>query len=209
MGLSRWQQVVGALAVGALVATVALVARPELAAALPSGPALVEAAANIDATILGALAAGGLGLLLLLLVGFTRSAGTTDADDRFARLRERPPEAVTADEATRTGARFDRALDRAERGERKGIEETRDRLATLAARVHAAETDASVTAGREAVAAGEWTDDRTAAAFLGGPELTYSVWARLRLWLDPETERRRRVAATLTAVRERVGGGVP
>ncbi|MFC7234558.1 DUF7269 family protein [Halosegnis marinus] len=207
MALSRWQQVVGGLVVAALAGTVVLVARPELAAALPTGSELVEAAATLDPTTVGVGAAVALGALLALLVAFTRSAATDD--DRFDRLRERPPEAVTADEATRTGSGFDEDLDRAERGVERGIEATRDRLAELAARVHAAETGDPVPAAREAVTAGAWTDDRTAAAFLGGPELTYSVVARLRLWLDPETERRRRVAATVAAVRERADGGAP
>jgi hypothetical protein len=58
---------------------------------------------------------------------------------------------------------------------------------------------------REAVAAGTWTDDPVAAAFLageGGP--VPSLRARARLWLLPERERERRVERALRAI-EREG----
>jgi len=56
-------------------------------------------------------------------------------------------------------------------------------------------------AADRAVATGGWTDDRTAAAFLageGGPVPT--LGSRLRLWLDPESERERRIRRTVAAL---------
>lgn len=56
-------------------------------------------------------------------------------------------------------------------------------------------------AARAAVESGEWTDDRLAAAFLGGPEAPgVSLWQRAYAWLYPARAFQRRVERVVDVV---------
>jgi len=135
-----------------------------------------------------------------------RITGDRSASVRFDRTLVDPPESVSAADGTLVGGAFDAAIERAIEGDERALERVRDRLQRLAvARVTresgARDGTASADAVRRAVAIGTWTDNRTAAAFCAdarGP--TASLGSRLRLWLDPETERERRVRQTVAAI---------
>jgi hypothetical protein len=155
-------------------------------------------------------------LVASLVVGLFVSAATWRASgagnnerDTFDEATAGPPEDVTTDAQRLTAADLEAAVEAAIDGDDAAAEQVRERLQETATRAHAHETGVAVKRAREQVRAGEWTDDRLAAAVLadeGGP--THSLWSRLRLWLDPESERERRLHR---AVRETtaLGGGEP
>jgi len=170
------------------------------------------------ATLVRTLSDVGLSKLLLggcVTVGFAvvrlawRSPGGDESGDRagedpataFDRLLDAPPEAVTVETARPTAAALDATVDRAVAGDAAALAEVSDRLAGVAADRLVRYRGYAPPAAADAVAAGTWTDDRVAAAFLSeshGP--IHSFGSRLRLWLDPETERRRRLDRTVGAV---------
>lgn len=122
-----------------------------------------------------------------------------DAQRRFEAVRERPPEAVTAERQTLTAADVDGELENAVSGAEDELLEVRETLRTLVAQEN--ENDRG-----ETIEDGSWTADPVAAAFLAGPAgPTMPISSRLRLWLAPERERRRRIERTLTAIEERAG----
>lgn len=126
-----------------------------------------------------------------------------DAATRFRATASEPPEAVTADRRPLTGARLDAELDRALAGDGRDVAAVRSTLADLAVDAYADAARVSTARARDDVRAGRWTTDPVAAAFLaaeGGP--TPSLAARMRLWLTPTAERRRRVERTLAAVQD-------
>jgi hypothetical protein len=146
--------------------------------------------ALVAAVVLGVLTA----VLALLRDG--------DADDApFDTLRERPPAAVTAGSQARAGGGFDGRLARAAERGGGSMDDVRTRLREVAAESHAAATGLDAETARAHIETGEWTDDRTARAFLAsGRDVTPSVTSRVRLWLDPPTERRRRVRVTVDEI---------
>ena len=151
-----------------------------------------------DAGSVALVAAVVLGFLLGVLGLFPDG----DADDApFDALRERPPEAVTAGAQARAGGGFDGRLARAAERGGGSMDDVRTRLREVAAESHAAATGLDAETARARIEAGEWTDDRTARAFLAsGRDVTPSLTSRIRLWLDPPTERRRRVRATVDEI---------
>ncbi|MDS0221742.1 hypothetical protein NDI54_10335 [Haloarcula sp. S1AR25-5A] len=116
-----------------------------------------------------------------------------------------PPEAVTATESQLVAADIDAAIDDAVAGDDAAMDTVTERLATAATTAYAIGAGVSREAAGQAVRAGTWTDDGVAAALLA-PDEPQSLLARLRLWLDPESERRRRIRRTVDAI-ERVSGG--
>lgn len=116
-----------------------------------------------------------------------------------------PPEAVTATESRLVAADIDAAIDDAVAGDDAAMDAVTERLAAAATTAYAVGSSTSQASARQAVRAGTWTDDAVAAALLS-PTEPQSLLARLRLWLDPESERRRRIRRTVGAI-ERVSGG--
>lgn len=200
MALRHWQRVFGVVTLVLTCAALALTLAPSLVDTRPSLVAVVETLARIEADVFGLLAGAALAALLGVLV-VVSSSPSTDSTDRFTELRTHPPEAVTVTEATQLGADVDARVDRAVRGQ-TSMDPIRRRLIDLASDVHAARTDLDPAAAREAVRTGTWTTDRTAAAFLATDGPPHSLWSRLRLWLDPDTERRRRIDTTVAAIRD-------
>ena len=193
---------------GVFRGTVALVALALLAlAALPAflpGTAdlppvrSVGAFAGEDAgtvALVAALTLVGLAGLLALLPSSAPDEGP------FETLRERPPEAVTAAAWSRAGGEFDASLGRAAGRGGESMEEIRSRLRSVATACEAAAAGLDEAAARERVESGAWTENPTARAFLAsGRDVTPSVISRIRLWLDPPTERRRRVRVTVEEI---------
>lgn len=106
------------------------------------------------------------------------------------------------------GTGFERAVSAAGEGAgdpRDAGRPVRERLRATATAVLARRTDASPADARAAVAAGEWTDDRVAAAFLGGGSApAYELTERIRGWIRPGPTFRNRVERTVAAI-EAVG----
>lgn len=86
--------------------------------------------------------------------------------------------------------------------------EVRNRLRETARCVLAETTDMSPEAAARAVSAGSWTDDRRAAAFLGGPDATDPpIQMQLRDWASGEGFDRKVEAATAEIRRLQRGAG--
>lgn len=132
----------------------------------------------------------------------SESVSGAEAETAFERALGDSPEMVTDDRRQVAAADLDTDLTRAvvDGGDR--FAEVRQSLFQTAVTVYAEyERVDPETRSYSAVASGEWTDDRTAAVFLAeadGP--TPTLLARVRLWLTPERERRRRVDRTLEAI---------
>lgn len=152
-----------------------------------------------------------LALAAVLLAGsawFVRRRSDGEPD-RFDALREAPPEGVAAPAAIRVGGRFDRLVADAVAAERDGdADAVVDRLRDTAVGLYGDVTGVDRAVARRRVESGEWTDDPLAAAFLS-PATTMPLPARVRAWLDPERERRRRVDAAIAALFDLRDGSVP
>jgi len=172
---------------GVLAAAVAAGVVVGLAPASALGPA-----SSVDATV----GTGLLGLGLLAYAFHRRRSGDETPDDPL--LADAEPAARDA-----PGERVDAALarvvaDSSGRASTDARAVVRERVRLTAERAYAQGAGADDADAAEAVAAGEWTDDRVAAAFLGderAPRLP--LRERLRGWLHPGRafERRARRAA--------------
>lgn len=190
MALSRLQQLFGGLFVLLTVAVGAATLAPEAALQFPPARRAIDAAANVDPKLLGVGVSVGLGLVLAAILLFT--SPPTDEDPTFDRYREAPPEIATVERHDRVGAGFDTTLDRLDDEPAR----LRERLRPVAVDHVRAASDGDP---EQAVATGTWTDNRPAAVFLGS-DVSPTLFERLRRWLDPETEYRRRVEATVAAI---------
>jgi hypothetical protein len=120
---------------------------------------------------------------------------------------DRPPERAPRDDRV-VGADVDRVLARRVAAGRAG--DVRDAGRELRRSLRGLAVEAMVHEGldreaaRGAVRRGDWTDDRAAAAFLGGagaPSLP--LRDRVRGWLDPDREFERRLDRTVAAIDRR------
>lgn len=119
---------------------------------------------------------------------------------RFESTDDRP-ETVNAADRTRTGESLDERITAACAGDDEALQAVRSNLADTAVSAHARTADRTPEAAHRAVESGAWTDDPIAAAFLAddsGPN--FSLFARLRAWVDSSAERRRRIERTVEAV---------
>jgi len=160
--------------------------------------AIVEVAQAVDVTlvlVLGGIALGLYGLLGAGLAGPDDASGTT-----FDAAVDSPPESVTAPDSTLVGAATDAGFADAVAGDEDAMSSLVDRLRTTAAETYALATDSDPGAATQAIAAGTWTDDDVATALLA-PDTPQPLLARLRLWLDAESERERRVRRTIAEIR--------
>ncbi|AAV47776.1 unknown [Haloarcula marismortui ATCC 43049] len=115
------------------------------------------------------------------------------------------PEDVTATESRLFAADIDAAIDDAVAGDDAAMDTVTERLTAAATTAYAIGAGVSQASAQQAVRAGTWTDDAVAAAMLS-PTEPQSLLARLRLWLDPESERRRRIRRTVDAIAQVSGG---
>ncbi|WP_336337495.1 DUF7269 family protein [Haloarcula brevis] len=191
--------VFGTVGLLATAVAVALVVAPAVVG--ESLVAVLGSVAPTTALLAGSLVVG----LCAALAGWLGGRGTDGAASAFDVAGDSPPEAVTATEGRLVAADVDAAIDDAVAGDDAAMDAVTERLTAAAATAHAIGAGVSQEAARRAVRAGTWTDDAVAAALLA-PEEPQSLVARLRLWLDPESERRRRIRRTVDAI-ERVSGG--
>lgn len=188
---------------GALVTlvAVAVLLDPGLADALPGVADLLES--QDTETLL--LALGAVVASYAVWTARTSSSERRPTDGpsaRFDRVGD-PPEVATAAERTRTGESFDARVEAACAGDDEALRAVRATLAEAATSARERGNDQLSRRPRRAVETGAWTDDDLAASFLAGEEgPNFSLVARIREWLDPEAERRRRVERTVEAVRQ-------
>jgi len=198
---------------GGVVTLLSLLAvfAPSLLLSIPAMAGWIDALAAAHLRVLLAVCSLALALVVLWLARSARSEHVLATDEvaerRMAAVRRSPPETVGVEQRTLTGAFLDARVGRAVAGDDESLRTVRSRLSDVAAAVLVADAEYDRASAERAVATGEWTDDPTAAAFLAvesdGP--VASLLARLRLWLDPESERERRVRRTVTAI-ERLRG---
>lgn len=150
-----------------------------------------------------------------LLVGNWTDAPTSDDGDGFAGASPSGVSIGRSPDRASGPAGIDSQIERAVAGDRQAIEAVRERLRALVRdRYRDVQAD-----GTEALRSGGWTRDDVAGRFLAVEDTSPEPWSdRLRLWLDPVGERRRRIARTVAAiesiavegggnVRETVAGG--
>lgn len=186
-----------------LAAGVAAVA---LAAALWFAPGIVPLPvrvllATVASVVPADLAIWGLagGAALYALV---RAVSGRSAPAAAPEFLDRDPE-VPARETPPVGAGFDRTVSAtAPREDLDAADDpVRERLRATAIAALARRTDLPETAAREAVATGGWTDDRVAAAFIGGSDAPSApVGERVRGWIRPGATFQRRVDRTVEAI---------
>lgn len=176
--------------VGTVVAAVLVVAPDTVAGALPTLRSVSELVRPVWVGALVALSA----LLAAWVVGRPSRDGTT-----FDSAVSTPPETVSAPETPLAGAALDATVDGAVAEGEAAMATVVERLRATAVTAYALEAEVPREASRRAVTAGAWTDDDVAAALLA-PDLPQPLLARLRLWLDPESERERRIRRAVAAV---------
>ncbi|MCD2201015.1 hypothetical protein LPA44_14095 [Halobacterium sp. KA-4] len=171
---------------------------PDAATHLPGLPLVETTLQDADPNLL--LTGVGGALILYALLG-AWAGGTTPtrnpaSTSRYANAQELPPERVIDDDRTSVNDIVDTELDATELTEAE---------ATAARHLLRDTTQAMVATTSETpedvLAEGAWTDTHLAAAFLSDvDDVEQTVWSRLRLWLDPERERARRVRVTAREV---------
>lgn len=194
--------VIGGLLTGAAAT---LVFAPDLLLGTPPAEAASRTVSAVDPRTV-ALWTGLVVLAALAVVAWSPTASGyvpgAETETAFERALDTRPETVTDDRRRVVAAEVDADLARAVVDGGEHFAEVRETLFRTAVRVYAEyERVDAETRSHAAVAGGEWTEDRTAAAFLAeddGP--TPTLLARARLWLTPERERRRRVDRTLAAI---------
>lgn len=200
--------VFGAVGTLATLLAAGLLFAPDLLLQVEPVAALVAVAGESDPKKL--LLAGSVLVGLYLTIAARSATETTTGGaepDAFDDATAEPPEAVTTHRQRQTAAGLADRIDAAVDGNETAHDAVTARLRETATAAYAHTADVDTDAARDAVEGGTWTDDRTAAAFLSksdGP--SHSVWSRLRLWLDPESERERRLQRTISATDD-VGEG--
>ncbi|WP_372479772.1 hypothetical protein ACAH01_15390 [Halomicrobium sp. HM KBTZ05] len=188
--------------VATLLAAGLLFAPETLLSVAPVAPLVtLGEAANARQLLLGGSLLAGL-YLLVAARSATLPSRDGEGGDAFDAATAEPPEAVTTARQRRTGAALAATIDDAIAGEDEALDAVRERFRETATAAYAQTAGCGPEAARRAVERGDWTDDRTAAAVLSGDDgPSHSLWSRLRLWLDPAAERRRRLHRTVSATR--------
>lgn len=190
--------------VGALLFAVAVAIAPEqVFAAVPPLEAVVETTQDIDGSLVLAAASIVVGLLASRLARSGTSPEKT-VDPEMDAESARRPESVAVDTGTVTGEALQRAYETVESP--ADLEVVADGLRETAVAVERAVAGVDPETASQRVVTGEWTDDDLAAAVLGG-DVPLPVTARLRGWLDPEGEAKRRLDRVIDAVETRLDGG--
>lgn len=189
----------GGLGVVALALGAIYTFEPALATQLP-GLSLVETRLDdTDPNHLLTTVGGVLSLYALLGAwagSITPTKPAASSTSRYDGAQEHPPERVIDDNRTPVTEAVPSTLDATTLTEDETAEARtllRDTTEALIATADAIPEDA--------LANGAWTESQLAAAFLSDAAgVEYSVWSRLRRWLDPEREHARRVRVTAREV---------
>jgi hypothetical protein len=138
----------------------------------------------------------GVGAVVAWMVGF-RSSPTETAYDIAI---ESPPEDVQQSHGVYSAEPVQAEFVDASAGDPDAMDAIVRRLRKTAVTIYTVSSGVTRDDATNAVDAGIWTDDRTAAAMLAADK-SQPITARLRLWLDPERERERRIERTIEAIR--------
>ena len=166
---------------------------------------LVERLSGTDPKML-ALGSGLLAALYLGLAARPRSdpetaAPPSPAEARFEMAATAPPEAVTAERQAVAAESVDEDVSRAVSEGEDALREVRSQLRLTATSAYADVAAVPPGQARDRIDRGEWTRDPVAATFLAGSEgPDPSLRMRLRRWLVPARERRRRIERTIGAI---------
>ncbi|MEZ3114610.1 hypothetical protein RYH80_01565 [Halobaculum sp. MBLA0147] len=192
---------VAATGVAALVVAAAVATAPDrLIETVPATEPLVDATREFDGTLLLA-AVGGLVGLLATAMARVGAAPSSTTDATMDARRSDPPETVSVPDGTVTGDAVDRTFEQVRHP--RDLEAIADDLRGTAVAIE--RTVGNPKDAEEAVVTGGWTDDDLAAAVLS-ESVAVPVLARLRAWLDPEAEARRRLRRVVTALERRLDG---
>jgi len=177
-------------------------------------PAPVYSILEIPAVLLTPTGVATAIAVLILVYGFLSGRSSSPASAGQAPLGSNEPETVTPPPDP-AGERFDDLLDRTAATLASGMRFDGETTKVEHQLVQALETATESHDGLDGpndttteleaqIAAGTWTTDRTAGAFLGGPDApAHTFTARVRKWVWPEREFRRRVARTTDAIEAR------
>lgn len=193
---------------GAVALGVAVAFAPEAVSGVLPLARLTDVSPLVDSR-LRSLAFAGVGVGCLLWIVWTAGpdrperidAGAAGTDERaFVQLRETPPE--VAESGRRVGERFDDDLasDAADAVEGDSPDRARRRLQRVAVTVVAEIEGCSTDRAKARVGAGDWTDDRIAAAYVAGEEASLPLSRRLLAWLRPRRTTVRRVERSVDAI---------
>lgn len=200
----------GTLGVLAMLVGLGLLFVPDLLLGVGPVADAVTALGAVETTTVGLVA----GLLVLATLAITARSRPTKAqgsppsnvDSRFDQAATAPTEAATATRQTLTAEGIDQDIQQAIEAGGDQLRDVRSLLRETATSVYAEQRAVPESHASERITRGEWTDDPVAAEFLagdGGP--TPPLVRRLRLWLAPTQERKRRIQRTIAAI-ERVSG---
>lgn len=198
--------VVGSCGVLATFLGILLLVRPDLLLGISPIGRLVDLLSTPNAETLG-LVAGGFAVLYLIIAARSEPVGDTVQGgtkiDRKLDLAATPPEADATTGRSIVAASLDEDIAEAADSGGDAFREIRSRLSSTATIVYADRAGTSRETAREAVGTGEWTSDPVAAAFLADrDEVTPSTAMRLRHWLVPVRERKRRIERTIEAIEQ-------
>lgn len=139
------------------------------------------------------------GYLGLALRTPTDSTDGSAVENRFERRIEHPPESVTVHDDRLAGRGIDQDIDAAISEGGDELRVLREQLRSLAITIYGDSMNAPKSVARDAVEAGDWCQDSTAATFLAAdPDPPFRV--KLRLLVFPTRERRRRIDRTIAAI---------
>lgn len=186
----------GSVGLAATLLALGLVVAPETVRAIaPLDRALETIESQDPRTLL--LGVGLLAGAVATAVARSRRRDQT-GPSRPTALVDRPPEAVTSGRQNRPGGALDGAVERAVDGDQIAAGDVREVLEACAVRTLCRQPGLDPATARASVTSGQWTADELAAAFVGSARPPLS--ARLREWLDPAAEQRRRIDRTISAI---------
>ena len=181
----------GAVGIVAVGLGVGLILAPGLVAV---GPINILSRALDTVGPANVLLVTGVGLVGYLAVGL-RSPPATNEPSPF----DSPAEAPEAHTSELAGGELEELFQSAIADGGESLEQARARLRRTATAVYADRMECSTEEARAAIERGEWCQDSLAAAVLSDRQ-SAPIGAQLRLFVLPDSERRRRIERSLAAI---------
>lgn len=152
------------------------------------------------------LLVAGIGVIAYLGIALRTTESETDtgqATRRFEQYIEQPPGTVPEDDRRLTASELDEGFTEAIENGGEPLVVLRRHLRTTAASVYADVMNTQTASAQTVVDEGEWCRDPVAAAFLAGSAgPSTPLQGKLRMFLLPRRERRRRIERTITAIEQ-------
>lgn len=148
----------------------------------------------------------GIGVIAYLGIALRPTENETEsgqATRRFEQYIEQPPGTIPEDDRRLTASDLDEEITEAIENGGESLVVLRRRLRTTAASVYADVMNTQTASAQTVVDQGEWCRDPVAAAFLAGSAgPSTPLQGKLRMFLLPRRERRRRIERTITAIEQ-------